>query len=104
MRGGRYAALSGQHRQERLDFYGCHVARMPQIVEPHEPAHPIHICLFSAEAIVQITGALAHLVKQTLGLKGRAAAGKRWIYTVFTSSMLPTPRNGKRGAEEDDDQ
>lgn len=71
--GRRHLALVRQHGQKGLDLGLAQLARMPQPVKADEPARPVQIGLFRAQAVVQIADALSHLVQQAPGLQGRAA-------------------------------
>lgn len=63
--------LIGQHGQKTFDFLPPHVSRMPQTVPFHEHAHPLHIGLPGAQAIVLVTSSLVDLIQQPCGAQYR---------------------------------
>ena len=79
-------------RQERLDFAGTHVARMPHDPATARPANeetdPVDVHLLSAEAIVHVPDALAQLVQNPGGLQYGSAGFRRIFKAVHISSIL----------------
>lgn len=61
--------------QKTLDFLLPHVLRVPQTVPFHEHAHPLHVDLLSAQAIVLVTNSLTDLIQQPCGAQHRRGGG-----------------------------
>ena len=78
-------ALCRQHSEESFHLGRAHLTRMPHDPAPtlsaNEKAHPIHISLLCAEAIVHVTDALAKLTEQANRVKNR--------HTGFHGSFIP---------------
>ena len=64
MRAWRHLAFSHQPNEKGLDFGLSQLGRVPQVVKADEGAHPVHISVFSAQAVVQQTNLLAQLVEE----------------------------------------
>jgi hypothetical protein len=64
MRGDRHFALRREHLQESFDLRFTQVARVSQLVEMDIETDPMHIRLFRAHAVVQVTKPLAQLAEQ----------------------------------------
>jgi hypothetical protein len=71
VRGHGHVALVGQPRQEGLDLLAAELAWVAPIMKTDERANPMEVRFFSAQSVVQIANALAHLVQQPRGLQGR---------------------------------
>jgi hypothetical protein len=67
--------LADDHREQRPQLRGGHVARMLQAAPSAEEAHPVNIRVFSAKAIVQIARSLTHLLVRTWSKRRVACTG-----------------------------
>lgn len=76
VRGHRDMPLGGQPGEESLNLGSAHLPRMAQPGPAHKRAHPVHVGLFSAQAVVQVAKLFAQLAEQAL-LRGTRVAGKR---------------------------
>jgi hypothetical protein len=55
----------------QLNLLLPHVSRMPKTVPFHKHAHPFHIDLFGAQALVFVTISLVGLIQQPCGVQRR---------------------------------
>lgn len=47
-----------------IHFIGAHVSGIAQAVEPDEPAYPVHIRFFGAQAVMLVTSTTPDLVEE----------------------------------------
>ena len=89
-------AFSRQHGDESFHLDRAHLTRMPHdpapTLSPNEKAHPIHIILLGAEAIVHVADALAKLIDQANRVQyGHAGFQGLFIGVFLNSTFLRNP-------------
>ena len=104
VRGGRYPALVGHHRQKRLNVVRAHVSRMAHAARlgsapADEKAEPIQVGLFRLQAIVNVPNPLAHLIGQARRLQWRRTGFHGKFISVYLSKISTAKPADKRGTE-----